>query len=294
MRWWLDRHGRAEDFVADHVHGLIVGVAVSVAGWSCASEDTSEIGAAAVVQMELVTGGQAPVATQPGGTRKDPPSAPFRSGGVLQATPPSGTAKTVGRSGSGAASSNTPALAPAAGASLAPPGVAPAAAAPGVPACTAQNVTNHGGPVVATPRVHRIFWGTWNAATANTYDTTWSTMAATPAFYTRATEYGVTGGSAGQRLNYTSGGTGALSETTIQNGVAAAFQNASITPTTSDVFMVFFPSGTSSQQDDRIDYLQHPLRRRRVVEQHGLHKRTNLARADGDLHRSRLQRLVRQ
>ena len=80
-------------------------------------------------------------------------------------------------------------------------GVTGDSAQPGVGACTAYGATNpNNGPVMTNPRVNLLFWGSWNATTANNITATWKQLTGIPALYSREAEYGIQQGSYGQRL----------------------------------------------------------------------------------------------
>jgi len=125
--------------------------------------------------------------------------------------------------------------------------VAAASAAPGV-TCSAPNpTTNYGTPSIANGKVSLVYWGTW---TTHPYDAFWQTMGATPAAYNRLREYGVSVGSYTQRLDYTAGAINvALTEEQLKSGIQAAY--GTYRPSSSDIFIVFLPSGTSSLGDNQ-------------------------------------------
>jgi hypothetical protein len=136
------------------------------------------------------------------------------------------------------------------------PGVATDALPGGGPSTAAcvHALANHGGRIIAAPRVHRLFWGSWwgqaaHTAEATSYNSTWTTLANSPAFFNRISEYGVGLGSAGSRLDISSGATGTVAETTFQSSLRTAIVNAGITPTSNDIFTIFLPSGTMSAND---------------------------------------------
>ena len=119
------------------------------------------------------------------------------------------------------------------------------------------NFTSHGGAVISAPRVSRVFWGTWSSTTANSYDSTWSTLAATPSFYLRVSEYGIGLGTSGSRTNYAAGATGSRTETQIQSGLTSSLTSAGIVPTSQEVFVIFLPSGTTSLTDTNNGWAGH-------------------------------------
>lgn len=113
---------------------------------------------------------------------------------------------------------------------------------------------NHGGRVIAHPRIHRVFWGSaWSQwpryFESISYNATWSNLANTAAFYNRVAEYGIGQGSSGNRFDISTGATGAVAETTFQDGLVSALAAASYTPTDDDIFVIFLPPGTTSQYD---------------------------------------------
>jgi hypothetical protein len=129
-----------------------------------------------------------------------------------------------------------------------------ASAAPGVPACTSTNVSaNYGTPSISHGKITLVYWGSWST---HPYDSYWQTMANTPAFYNRLHEYGVSTGSYVQRLDYAAGTVNvALTEEQLKTGIKAAY--GSYTPTSSDIFVVLLPSGTSSLGDNQYGYGGH-------------------------------------
>jgi hypothetical protein len=129
--------------------------------------------------------------------------------------------------------------------------VTEALAQPGVAACTAYNVSNpNHGPVITTPRINLLFWGTYDAAKASSITNAWQQLASAPAFYSREAEYGVQGGSFGQRLpDYVGGATGNLSDCQLVGGLADAINQAHMAPNSNDLFVVLLPTGTTSSYD---------------------------------------------
>lgn len=126
-------------------------------------------------------------------------------------------------------------------------------AGPSTTTC-AHSVTNHGGRVLAAPKISRIMWGNYwtqaaHTAEATDNDSTWSRLATSPAFFNPMTEYGVGPGSAGTRVNITAGVTGSVAETTIQSSLTSALVTTQYTPGANDLFVIFLPSGTTSAYD---------------------------------------------
>lgn len=116
------------------------------------------------------------------------------------------------------------------------------------------NVTNHGGRILANPRIHRVFWGNYwtqqaHAAEASRYDQTWTNLANSPSFYTRLSEYGVSPGSAGGHYDLPAANTGSVSEATITSTLTAMLQSTGTTPGGGDLFVVFLPSGTTNDRN---------------------------------------------
>jgi hypothetical protein len=132
-------------------------------------------------------------------------------------------------------------------------------AQPGVGACTTQNITNpNNGPVMTNPRINLLFWGNWNATTANNVAATWQRLAGLPALYSREAEYGVQDGSFGQRLpDYTSGLTGAQPDCVFAGGLSATLSSANFVPTSNDLFIILLPPNTSSKLDNDQGYEAH-------------------------------------
>jgi hypothetical protein len=129
------------------------------------------------------------------------------------------------------------------------PSVIPLSAIPGNQPCTvngaSQTMTNHGTPSILYPKISLIYWGNWN--NSRPFDTYWSTMASTPAFYNRLREYGASTGTFRGSFTLPTGATGQLSELTLAAGVQQAI--GPYIPTSSDVLIVLLPPGTSSLLD---------------------------------------------
>ncbi|HEY0482062.1 MAG TPA: VCBS repeat-containing protein [Kofleriaceae bacterium] len=127
--------------------------------------------------------------------------------------------------------------------------------------CT-YNISAHGGRILPSPKVHRLFWGDYwtqaaHTAEASDYDTTWANLANDPAFYTRMSEYGVGPGSSGNRWNLTGVPTGSISEATITAQIQSTLSNASYFPSSNDLFVVFLPAGTTNQVDTSNSFSGH-------------------------------------
>ncbi|HTB71637.1 MAG TPA: VCBS repeat-containing protein [Polyangiaceae bacterium] len=124
--------------------------------------------------------------------------------------------------------------------------------------CTQHSIVNsQGGPVVTTPNVHLVFWGNnWNSdlGTKNGHINTWSAMSATPAFYTRLGEYGVQPGTYAGQSTLSTALSGSLPETTLTNALITFIGTST---TTNDIWVVFLPSGTSSQYDTNNGFAAH-------------------------------------
>jgi hypothetical protein len=119
---------------------------------------------------------------------------------------------------------------------------------PGVGSCTAYDATNPGGgTIVPTARINLLFWGSWDATTANNITATWQRLAGLPAFYTRMAEYGIGQGSYGTRFDYPSGVTGNQPDCTFAGGLSAALSAAHYVPTSDDVFVILLPTITTSK-----------------------------------------------
>ena len=120
-------------------------------------------------------------------------------------------------------------------------------------ACT-YNVQNHGGRILTHARIHRVFWGDYwtqaaHTAEASSYDNTWTSLANSPAFYTRLSEYGAGVGSAGVRYNVAGAATGSVSDSQITTQIQSYINNTSFQVGVDDLFVVFLPSGTTNQSD---------------------------------------------
>jgi hypothetical protein len=131
-------------------------------------------------------------------------------------------------------------------------------AQPGVGACTVYDATNPGGgPVQTAPRINLVFWGSWDATTANNITATWQRLASLPAMYTRMAEYGIQQGSFGTRFNYPSGVTGARPDCTFAGGLSTILSNAHYVPTSNDVFIILLPSNTTSKYNVDFGFYGH-------------------------------------
>jgi hypothetical protein len=121
------------------------------------------------------------------------------------------------------------------------------ASAPGVSACATHHITNNGGPVIHNPVINLVYWGpSWGQTYP--YDDYWEFgLASFPAFYTRLREYGVGVGGFGESYAYGAGKQGQLADSDINSGLLAAL--GSNVPTANDVYVIFLPSGTTSQTE---------------------------------------------
>ena len=131
---------------------------------------------------------------------------------------------------------------------------------PFLPSCTTHSIVSQTTPpnVIKAPIVHVIFWGDWtkngDPQLQTSYTSTWTALAATPAFYTRISEYGVSPGSYGGSISYSSGKAGAnLPESppgtsgTIQKGLLAAIGSNS--SGANDIWVILLANGTTAQYD---------------------------------------------
>jgi hypothetical protein len=117
-------------------------------------------------------------------------------------------------------------------------------------ACT-YDVSNHGGRIMGQPKIHRFFWGDYwtqaaHTAEATGYDNTWTTLANSPSFYTRLSEYGVSPGSAGARYNIAGAATGSVTDAMVTSQIQSYIRTTSYSPNGNDLFVVFLPSGTTN------------------------------------------------
>ena len=189
------------------------------------------------------------------GELQPPPTAAV-SGGPIAMTniPPGATLVSSSQFGTVSASGSRNSL-PAQSSTTA----SPASAQPGVGACTAFNVANtNNGPVVSAPRVNLLFWGSWDATTANNLTARWQNLGSAPALYSRTAEYGISAGSFGQRLpDFTSGATGSQPDCVFAGGLSSTLSSIGYTPASNDIFIILLSSNTSSKLDSDKHYGAH-------------------------------------
>jgi len=111
--------------------------------------------------------------------------------------------------------------------------------------------------VLTAPRINLVFWGSWDAATANNITATWQQLASLPALYTRMSEYGIQQGSFGSRFNYPNGVSGTHPDCTFAGGLSALLSSANYVPTSNDLFIILLPTNTISKYNIDFGFYGH-------------------------------------
>src|SRR5437763_1523367 len=127
----------------------------------------------------------------------------------------------------------------------------------------ALNVTGSARQIMPHPTVVLLWWSAFFWA-ANVRQQRYilracTTVMADPAFWTRMSEYGVTGGSFGDSDDLTKygGGVTSLIEQSIQTKLSSWFNATGVVPDPQTIYIVMLPDGISSKYDTDNNYIGH-------------------------------------
>jgi hypothetical protein len=122
---------------------------------------------------------------------------------------------------------------------------------------------NSGATIITSPKVVLMWWSTYFWDTHKTerdfYKKALNAFCSDAAFWSRLSEYGITGGSYGGTIDLTRfGGSSAnVSEQAIRDALTFRFDNLSTPPDPSTIYVVMLPNGITSAYDTSNGYIGH-------------------------------------
>jgi hypothetical protein len=127
------------------------------------------------------------------------------------------------------------------------------------------NVTRQSssGPLLTTPKVVLLWWSTYfwdrHLTERHYYRDALTAVGGDPAFWSRLSEYGITGGSFAGTIDLTrfGGPSTSVSEQAIRDALTYRFNVSSITPDASTIYVVMLPNGITSAYDTSNGFIGH-------------------------------------
>jgi hypothetical protein len=134
---------------------------------------------------------------------------------------------------------------------------------PGGAPCPVNVTKSSGGKILSNPKVVLMWWSTyfWDRHTTerNYYKAALNAFANDAAFWSRLSEYGITGGSYGGSIDLTrfGGPSASVSESAIQAALTFRFDNLATPPDSNSIYVVMLPNGISSAYDTSNGFIGH-------------------------------------
>jgi hypothetical protein len=133
----------------------------------------------------------------------------------------------------------------------------------GGPSCPVNVTKNSGAPILSAPKVYLMWWSTYfwdrHKTQRDFYKKALNAFCNDASFWSRMSEYGITGGSYGGSIDLTrfGGSSASVTEQTVQDTLTFRFNNLVSPPAANDIYVIMLPNGITSQYDTSQGFIGH-------------------------------------